>query len=99
MNQNHFPIIFYTITRFVVEEQVKKSKKKKPRVIHALGNMKWGFAPQKNNAINVDALQNKWDREHAMKERVIKCIELSYFLLHHLNFVFCNVGKGYFWVQ
>ena len=56
--------------RFVVEEQVKKSKKKKPRVIHALGNMKWGFAPQKNNTINVDALQNKWDREHAMKQRV-----------------------------
>ena len=46
--------------RFVVEEQTKKkAKKKKPRVIHALGNMKWGFAPNKNNAINVDALQNK----------------------------------------
>ena len=46
--------------RFVVEEQTKKkAKKKKPRVIHALGNMKWGFAPNKNNAVNVEALQNK----------------------------------------
>ena len=44
----------------MVEEQTKKkAKKKKPRVIHALGNMKWGFAPGKNNAINVEALQNK----------------------------------------
>ena len=55
--------------RFVVEEQVKKKKKGNPRVIHALGNMKWGFATNKNNSINVDALQNKWDREHAMKQK------------------------------
>ena len=60
-----------SLSRFVVEEQSKrKAKKKKPRVIHALGNMKWGFAPNKTNAINVDALQNKWDREHAMKMKV-----------------------------
>ena len=59
--------------RFVVEEEAKKKKKKKdkPRVIHALGNMKWGFATNKNNSINVDALQNKWDREHAMKQKVL----------------------------
>ena len=52
--------ILISSPRFVVEEQTKKkAKKKKPRVIHALGNLKWGFAPNKNNAINVDALQNK----------------------------------------
>ena len=57
--------------RFVVEEQTKeKKKKRKPRVIHALGNMKWGFASNKNNTINVDALQNKWDRDHQMKQKV-----------------------------
>ena len=55
-----FLIVMYSAPRFVVEEQTKKkAKKKKPRVIHALGNMKWGFAPNKNNAINVEALQNK----------------------------------------
>lgn len=58
-----------TFPRFVVEEQTKKKKKDKPRVIHALGNMKWGFASNKNNSINVDALQNKWDRENAMKQK------------------------------
>ena len=32
--------------RFVVEQRNKKNKKKKkPRVIHALGNIKWGFTP------------------------------------------------------
>ena len=32
--------------RFVVEENArKKQKQKKPRVIHALGNIKWGFVP------------------------------------------------------
>lgn len=31
--------------------------------------MKWGFASNKNNSINVDALQNKWDRENAMKQK------------------------------
>ena len=32
--------------RFVVEENSKKKQnKKKPRVIHALGNIKWGFVP------------------------------------------------------
>ena len=55
--------------RFVVEQRNKK-KKKKPRVIHALGNIKWGFTqPVKSGAINVDQLQNKWDREHKMKEQ------------------------------
>jgi hypothetical protein len=29
-----------------VEHEAKnKKKKKKPRVIHALGNIKWGFVP------------------------------------------------------
>ena len=58
--------------RFVIEENArKKKKKKKPRVIHALGNIKWGFTPpQKTGAINVDQLQNKWDREHVMKQQV-----------------------------
>ena len=55
--------------RFVVEQRSKK-KKKKPRVIHALGNIKWGFTPAgKAGAINVDQLQNKWDREHKMKQQ------------------------------
>jgi hypothetical protein len=60
------------IFRFVIEENTKKKKKKKkPRVIHALGNIKWGFTPpQKTGAINVDQLQNKWDREHMMKQQV-----------------------------
>ena len=55
--------------KFVVEEKDKKKKRKqkKPRVIHALGNMKWGFAPPQAGAINVDNLQTKWDREHHMK--------------------------------
>ena len=59
--------------RFVVEEQEnKKKKKKKPRVIHALGNMKWGFAPQQpGGQLNVDTLQTRWDREHQMKESEI----------------------------
>ena len=62
--------------RFVVEEQTKeKKKKRKPRVIHALGNMKWGFASNKNNTINVDALQNKWDRDHQMKQKVRRAIK------------------------
>eukprot|EP00090_Calanus_glacialis_P022333 TRINITY_DN34479_c0_g1_i1.p1 TRINITY_DN34479_c0_g1~~TRINITY_DN34479_c0_g1_i1.p1 ORF type:complete len:247 (-),score=73.52 TRINITY_DN34479_c0_g1_i1:56-754(-) len=55
--------------RFVVEEQGRKKKKKKPRVIHALGNMKWGFAPPRQGAINVDALQTKWDRDHSLKKK------------------------------
>ena len=56
--------------KFVVEEQekTKKKKKKPPRVIHALGNMKWGFAPQQSGTIQVDALQTRWDREHQMKQ-------------------------------
>ena len=34
------------LDRFVVEENTtKKKKQKKPRVIHALGNIKWGFVP------------------------------------------------------
>ena len=34
------------LDRFVVEENAtKKKKQKKPRVIHALGNIKWGFVP------------------------------------------------------
>ena len=34
------------VDRFVVEENTtKKKKQKKPRVIHALGNIKWGFVP------------------------------------------------------
>ena len=56
--------------RFVVEQRNKKKKKKKPRVIHALGNIKWGFTPPtKAGAINIDQLQNKWDREHKMKQQ------------------------------
>ena len=56
--------------KFVVEEKEKKNKRKqkKPRVIHALGNMKWGFAPPQAGAMNVDTLQTKWDREHHMKQ-------------------------------
>jgi hypothetical protein len=55
--------------KFVVEaqEQKKKRNKKKPRVIHALGNMKWGFAPPQAGTVNVDTLQTRWDREHQMK--------------------------------
>ena len=55
--------------RFIVEQRNKK-KKKKPRVIHALGNIKWGFTPAtKGGAVNVDQLQNKWDRDHKMREQ------------------------------
>ena len=58
-----------TYVRFVVEQRNKK-KRKKPRVIHALGNIKWGFTPPvKAGAMNVETLQNKWDREHKMKEQ------------------------------
>ena len=64
----------------MVEEQTKKSKKKKPRVIHALGNMKWGFAPPRAGAINVDALQTKWDRDHSLKKKVTGQILSIYFL-------------------
>ena len=65
-----FLVLIQYSSRFVVEEQDKKKKKKKPRVIHALGNMKWGFAPPRQGAINVDALQTKWDRDHSMKAKV-----------------------------
>ena len=55
--------------RFVVEQRNKK-KKKKPRVIHALGNIKWGFVPPlKTGVVNVDQLQTKWDRDHKMREQ------------------------------
>ena len=52
--------------KFVVEEQEVK-KKKRPRVIQALGNMKWGFAPQQKGVLSIDQLQTRWDREHHMK--------------------------------
>ena len=56
--------------RFVVEQRNKKKKQKKPRVIHALGNIKWGFAPPTKSGIaTVDQLQTKWDRDHKMKEQ------------------------------
>ena len=57
--------------RFVVDQEGKKKKKKKPRVIHALGNIKWGFVPPQGNAAvaGVESLQTKWDREHDIKLR------------------------------
>ena len=56
--------------RFVVEQRNKKKKQKKPRVIHALGNIKWGFAPPTKSGITtVEQLQTKWDRDHKMKEQ------------------------------
>ena len=67
-----------------MEEQTKKKKKKKPRVIHALGNMKWGFAPPRQGAINVDALQTKWDRDHSLKAKV--GVILAYLLIECNNF-------------
>ena len=57
--------------RFVVDQEGKKKQKKKPRVIHALGNIKWGFVPpQQGTAVaGVESLQTKWDREHDIKLR------------------------------
>ena len=58
--------------RFVVESRDKKAKKKKkkPRVIHALGNIKWGFTPKGGTVEAIDTLQTKWDREHDIKMKV-----------------------------
>ena len=58
-------------SRFVVEERSKKEKKKrKPRVIHALGAIKWGFTQRGGKVDPVDVLQTKWDREHDIKLKV-----------------------------
>ena len=75
-----------------MEEQARKAKKKKPRVIHALGNMKWGFAPpQSGKALNVDALQTKWDRDHSFKQKVCfhgKATHVIYYYHHYLLFFY-----------
>ena len=54
--------------RFVIEDKEKRAKKAKlkPRVIHALGNMKWGFAAQ-DTTMDIDTMQTRWDREQSMK--------------------------------
>ena len=56
----------------MVEEIDKKKnkKKRKPRVIHALGNIKWGFTPRGDKVEAIDKLQTKWDREHDIKMKV-----------------------------
>ena len=53
------------------ERDKNKKKKKKPRVIHALGNIKWGFTPRGGKVEAIDTLQTKWDREHDIKMKVI----------------------------
>lgn len=62
------------------ERDKSKKKKKKPRVIHALGNIKWGFTPRGGKVEAIDTLQTKWDREHDIKMKVINSvISKSYF--------------------
>ena len=61
--------------KFVVEERSKKKKRIKPRVIHALGNIKWGFNEiavngKSGKRYTVEALQSKWDRDHHIREKV-----------------------------
>ena len=49
--------------------------------------MKWGFAPPRQGAINVDALQTKWDRDHSLKKKVrLKCGLADWIMIyvHHL---------------
>ena len=62
------------------ERDKSKKKKKKPRVIHALGNIKWGFTPRGRKVEAIDTLQTKWDREHDIKMKVINSVlSKSYF--------------------
>ncbi|XP_059094121.1 ankyrin-1-like [Tigriopus californicus] len=49
--------------KFVLDVSDEK-RKLTPRVIHALGNIKWGFTDG-IKPVPVDVIQSRWDKEHA----------------------------------
>ncbi len=49
--------------KFVID--INEKVRVTPRVIHALGNIKWGFSDGLR-PIAVEKVQSKWDREHEM---------------------------------
>lgn len=63
--------------RFVMDINESGGKKVKPRVIHALGNIKWGFT-QGMKPVPVEQIQSKWDKgreEEGKKLRRSRSVE------------------------
>ena len=76
------------------ERDKNKKKKKKPRVIHALGNIKWGFTPRGGKVEAIDTLQTKWDREHDIKMKVVLFIATITITVR-----ITLSGKRYIWIK
>ena len=63
-------------------------------MIHALGNIKWGFTPRGGKVEAIDTLQTKWDREHDIKMKVILFIATI-----SITVTITLSGKRYLWIK